>query len=80
MLKSWERKYFRNNEGSKYHIWQEGLALTVTDEGAVVVDHDWDQKHKKEPEPEKQTVLKPDERKKVRNRREGTWILIDVYE
>ena len=80
MLKPWEREYFRNNEGAKKQIWQDDLALAVRDDGVVVADHDWNRKHEEDPEAEKWTLTEPDERKRIRNRQKGSWILIDTYE
>ena len=80
MLIKCAREYFRKNEGRKRQIWQDDLALTVTDDGVVVADHDWERKDEEEPETEKWTLTEPDERKKEYAKWYGTWILIDTYE
>ncbi|MCS3670584.1 hypothetical protein GGQ21_001232 [Salinibacter ruber] len=80
MLKEWERDYFRKNKGSQAQIWQGNLSVEVGDEGVAVVDHAWDEDSDTEPEPDKQTLTEPDERRTVYNKWNSTWILIDIYE
>ena len=53
MLIKCVREYFRKNEGSKYQIWRDNLALAVTDDGVVFKDYDWHRKDEEEPETEK---------------------------
>lgn len=80
MLKEWERDYFRKNKGSQAQIWQGNLSVEVGDEGVAVVDHAWNEDSDTEPEPDKEILTEPDERRTVYNKWNSTWILIDIYE
>lgn len=80
MLPKYAREYFRNNKGSQVQIWRGNMSLEVGDEGVAVVHHDWKENSETEPAPDKWTLTEPDERRTVYNRRNSTWILVDLYE
>ena len=81
MLKSWERKYFRDNEGYGPGFWRcEDQLLSVGDQGVAITHYDLDRKPDGEREAKKWTLTVPDEREIEYNRQKGSWILIDTYE